>query len=245
MPATVPPALAARLLGLLDLTSLGEDDSPAHIEALCASARQGVPPAAVCVYPEHVTTAARALAGSTIGLATVVNFPDGSANVLRVAREIRRAIAAGAHEIDLVLPWAAFRHGDLAAARAVLAAARHACGEAHILKLILETGELGTPALIRAASELGIEMGADFLKTSTGKATVNATPEAAAIMLDAIAAHGGRCGFKAAGGIRTPADAVSYFALARERLGDAWITPTRFRLGASALRDALLPLASA
>lgn len=237
-----PRSLAARLVPLLDLTSLGEDDAPAKIDALCARARAGVLPAAVCVYPEHVTTARRALAGTTVKIATVVNFPDGSSDAARVEREIRRALAAGADEIDAVLPWTAFCQGDIAATRAVAEAARRACGTGHVLKLILETGELGTPARIRAAAELGIESGVDFLKTSTGKVKANATPEAAAILLDAIAAHGGRCGFKAAGGIRRLEDAAAYLQLARERLGEGWITPVHFRIGASALYDELVTL---
>lgn len=230
---------AARMVGLLDLTSLGEDDTPARIRALCASALRA-PPAAVCVYPEHVTTAREALAGTPVKVATVVNFPDAAADAQRVARETRRAIAAGADEVDMVLPWRALLAGDAAAARACVDACRSACGPNVALKLILETGELGTPERIRQASELGLDAGVDFLKTSTGKVAVNATPEAAAVMLDAIAARGGRCGFKAAGGIRTPADARVYLALAQERLGADWLTPARFRIGASALFDALL-----
>ena len=113
-------------------------------------------------------------------------------------------------------------------------------GRTSSLKLILETGELGTPELIRQACELGLDAGVDFLKTSTGKVPVNATPGAAAVMLDAIAARDGRCGFKAAGGIRTLDDARVYLALAQERLGADWIRPARFRIGASALFDALL-----
>ncbi len=245
MSDTAPRALAARLLPLLDLTSLGEDDTPGKIEALIARARSGGLPAAVCVYPEHITTAQRARAGLAVKIATVVNFPDGGSDAGRAERETRRAIAAGADEIDLVLPWAALSRGDIAAARAVVDAARHACGHAHALKLILETGQLATPARIRAAAELGIEAGVDFLKTSTGKVVVNATPTAAAVMLDVIAAHGGRCGFKAAGGIRRSADAVVYLQLARERLGDDWITPAHFRIGASALYDELATLLAA
>jgi len=242
---TSPSALAARLLPLLDLTSLGEDDTPEQIQLLCARARCGVLPAAVCVYPEHVSTARRALAGAAVKIASVVNFPDGGSDAARVEREIRRVLAAGADEIDMVLPWAAFCRGDVSAARAVVDAARRACGNAHVLKLILETGELATPGRIRAAAELGIAAGVDFLKTSTGKVAVNATPEAAATVLDVIAAHGGRCGFKAAGGIREPADAAVYLQLAVARLGEGWVTPAHFRIGASALRDALVSLAAA
>lgn len=232
---------AARVLGLLDLTSLGEDDTPARIRRLCAAARSphGLP-AAVCIYPEHITTAREALAGTAVRVATVVNFPEGADDPQRIARETRRAIAAGADEIDMVLPWRALRAGDAARARAGVEACRSACGPGVALKLILETGELGTPALIRQACELGLDAGVDFLKTSTGKVQVNATPAAAAVMLDAIAARGGRCGFKAAGGIRTLADSRVYLALAQERLGADWIRPARFRIGASALFDALL-----
>lgn len=232
---------AARVLGLLDLTSLGEDDTPARIRRLCAAARSphGLP-AAVCIYPEHITTAREALAGTAVRVATVVNFPEGADDPQWIARETRRAIAAGADEIDMVLPWRALRAGDAARARAGVEACRSACGPGVALKLILETGELGTPALIRQACELGLDAGVDFLKTSTGKVQVNATPAAAAVMLDAIAARGGRCGFKAAGGIRTLADSRVYLALAQERLGADWIRPARFRIGASALFDALL-----
>jgi deoxyribose-phosphate aldolase len=239
MPIASMPA--ARLLGLLDLTSLGEDDTPDRIRALCAAARtpHGLP-AAVCVYPEHVTAAREALAGTAVKVATVVNFPDGGDDPQRIARETRRAIAAGADEIDMVLPWRALRAGDAARARAGVDACRAACGPDIALKLILETGELAEPALIRQASELGLDAGVDFLKTSTGKVPVNATPDAAAVMLDAIAERGGRCGFKAAGGIRTPADAQVYLDLARARLGDGWVNPARFRIGASALFDAIL-----
>ena len=232
---------AARVLGLLDLTSLGEDDTPARIRTLCAAARSAhVLPAAVCIHPEHITTAREALAGTAVKVATVVNFPEGADDPQRIARETRRAIAAGADEIDMVLPWRTLQAGDAARARAGVDACRSACGSGIALKLILETGELVSPALIRQACELGLDAGVDFLKTSTGKVPMNATPEAAAVMLDAIAARGGRCGFKAAGGIRTLADARVYLALAQERLGADWINPARFRIGASALFDALL-----
>lgn len=237
MPATAQQRreIAARLLPLLDLTSLGESDTPAHIESLCTSSRtrHGLP-AALCVYPEHVTTVRRAMHGTAAKVATVVNFPDGGSDAARASRETRRALAAGADEIDLVLPYDALRRGERALAEAVVIACREACGSA-ALKLILETGELQTPELIRLACEIGLAAGVDFLKTSTGKVAVNATPQAAALMLDAIARDGGRCGFKAAGGIRTLDDAAIYLGLAAERLGDAWITPEHFRIGASTL----------
>ena len=237
---------ASRVLGLLDLTSLGEDDTPARIRTLCAAARsaRGLP-AAVCIYPEHITNAREALAGAAVKVATVVNFPEGADDPQRIARETRRAIAAGADEIDMVLPWRALQAGDAARARAGVDACRSACGPGIALKLILETGALGTPALIREASELGLDAGVDFLKTSTGKVAVNATPEAAQILLQATHARGGQCGFKAAGGIRTLADAVGYFALADDILGPNWATPAHFRFGASSLLGEILAVLDA
>jgi deoxyribose-phosphate aldolase len=225
VPVNARRALAIRLLPLLDLTSLGEGDTPAQIEALCASARtvQGLP-AALCVYPEHVAK-----------VATVVNFPDGGGDSARAVRETRRALAAGADEIDLVLPYRALRRGESALAETVVKACRDVCTDGATLKLILEIGELGTPELVRQACAIGLDARVDFLKTSTGKVAVNATPAAAALMLDAIAQDGGRCGFKAAGGIRTLADAEVYLELAATRLGEDWIDPVHFRIGASTL----------
>ncbi len=228
-------ALALRLIPLLDLTSLGEDDTPGSIEALCASAqtRHGSP-AALCIYPEHITTVRRAL-GADVRVATVVNFPDGGEDPRRVVRETRRALAAGADEIDLVLPYRALLRGDADAADAVVRACRDACGSSVALKLILETGELKRDALILQACSIGLTAGVDFLKTSTGKVPINATHAASILMLDAIARDGGRCGFKAAGGIRTLAHARAYVELAESRLGADWISPAHFRIGASAL----------
>ena len=247
MPAETrsPHAMAVRLLSLLDLTSLGEDDTPAKIEALCQSA-VAAPclPAAVCVYPEHITTARRCLGSAAVKVAAVVNFPDGGSDPGRAERETRRALGAGADEIDLVLPYRALLDGDSACARTVVRACRAVCSDGVVLKLILETGVLATPELIHAGCAIGLEEGVDFLKTSTGKAPVNATPNAAALILDAIAAAGGRCGFKAAGGIRTLDDAVIYLQLAEARLGAGWCDAKHFRIGASALFGALSRIAS-
>jgi deoxyribose-phosphate aldolase len=229
--------LARRALAALDLTSLGEDDTPATIEALCASAvGAGGPPAAVCVYPEHVTTARRALEACSVAavrVATVTNFPDGAADAARASRETRRAVAAGADEIDVVFPWRLLRGGDAAGGSALVAACREAA-RGRVLKVILETGELQEPTLIRTASELALAAGADFIKTSTGKVPINATPASARVMLEAIRDHG-HGGFKAAGGVRRLEDAATYFALADEILGPGWATPARFRIGASGL----------
>lgn len=238
---TTPRDLALRLLPLLDLTSLGEDDTPVQIAALCAAAVSAHPgPAAVCVYPEHVTTARHALGEGTISVATVVNFPGGDGRPEHIHRETRRALAAGAQEIDMVFDYRAFLRGDVALATDGVIACREACANAVPLKLILETGVLGDVSLIQQASRIGIEAGADFLKTSTGKVTVNATLPAAGAMLDAIDATGGRCGLKVSGGIRTLDDAAPYLALVDARMGADWATPRHFRIGASALFSALL-----
>ena len=233
--------LALRLLPLLDLTSLGEDDSPEAIESLCASACTGHgTPAAVCIYPEHVTTARRALRDSDVRIATVVNFPDGSSDRGRVLRVTRRALAAGADEIDLVLPQKLETPNDRLTAQDVVRGCRQLCTGGVTLKLILETGVLQSPQRIQQACEIGLAAGVDFLKTSTGKAAVGATLEATAVMLEAIAAGGGHCGIKIAGGVRSIVQAEQYLAQAEARLGSSWITPTHFRVGASSLFDELV-----
>lgn len=233
-------AQAQRLLSLLDLTSLGEDDTPQQIEQLCASAHtaHGLP-AAICVYPEHITTVRRAMGGSACRVASVVNFPDGSADPDRIRRETRRAQAAGADEIDLVFAWRAFLAGEVDLARRAVAACRAACGADVALKLILESGELASPDMIAAASRLGIAAGVDFLKTSTGKVAEGATPVAAALMLDAIVESGSACGLKLSGGIRTLVQASSYLQQVEARMGSAWVSPRHLRFGASALFDEL------
>lgn len=234
-------AAAAQALAVLDLTSLGEQDTPEKIEALCASARTPYGfPAAVCVYPEHVTTACRSLRGTPVKVATVVNFPDGGEDAGRVGRESLRALAAGADEIDLVLPYRALLRGESSLAAEVVRRCRAVCGGGAVLKLIIETGELRSAERIRQACAIGIDAGVDFLKTSTGKAATHATPEAVAAMLDAIAAASARCGLKVAGGIRTLAQARAYLDLAASRFGPGWVAPAHLRIGASALLAELL-----
>ena len=230
--------VARRSLAALDLTSLGEDDTPARIEGLCASAvGAGGLPASVCVYPEHIATARRALdatGASAVKVATVVNFPDGGDDAGRASRETRRAVAAGADEVDIVLPWRALAAGNAAAATQVVIACREA-SPGRVLKVILETGGLADPALVRAASDLALDGGADFIKTSTGKLPVGATPAAVRVMLEAIHERGGCAGLKVSGGVRTLADAATYLQLADAAMGAGWATPAHFRIGASGL----------
>ena len=229
---------ARRALAALDLTSLGEDDTPAQIRSLCAAAAgPGGLPASVCVYPEHIATARSALdaAGArTVKVATVVNFPDGGDDPDRAARETRRAVAAGADEVDMVLPWRALAAGSPQVAARAVAACREA-SPGRVLKVILESGSLAEPARVRAASDLALEGGADFIKTSTGKVPVGATPAAARVMLESIRSRGGRAGLKVSGGVRTLGDAAAYLQLVDTTMGPGWATPAHFRIGASGL----------
>ena len=236
-----PKAVAARALPLLDLTDLGDDATEAGALALC---RRAVTPygtvAAVCLWPRFVATAKAALAGTSVKIATVVNFPAGGEDTRAVVAETEKAIADGADEIDLVMPWRAFLAGRRGFAETQIVRVKRACGETAHLKVILETGEIGDPDEIRAAADLALSAGADFVKTSTGKVAINATPEAAEILLEAVRASGRPAGFKAAGGIRTVADAARYLAIADRVMGPDWVAPSTLRIGASGLLDALL-----
>ncbi|ALM53213.1 deoxyribose-phosphate aldolase [Halomonas huangheensis] len=236
--------IARQALALMDLTSLNDNDTDAVIEALCQRAKTPAgSPAAICIYPQFVVTAHRALVAhqlnGKIKIATVTNFPAGNDDPMAAARESREAVASGADEVDVVFPWRALLAGDENVGRDLVEMCRAACGD-RLLKVIIESGELKDPALIRRASELAIAGGADFIKTSTGKVPVNATPEAARIMLEVIRDSGRPVGFKAAGGVRTAEDAAIYLDLANEIMGANWVSPKTFRFGASGLLDNLL-----
>ncbi len=231
---------AGRLLAVLDHTSLGEDDSPETIRALCDVALSGEGrPAAVCVHPEHVAAARRALdAGGApeVAVASVVNFPDGGSDADRAKLETGCALAAGAGEIDFVYPWRAHLAGDHAIGPAMVARCKADCGE-RILKVILETGELGDAGRIRELAAAALDAGADFIKTSTGKRG-GATLESARVILEWLRDRG-RGGFKAAGGIRTLPQAASYLELADRIGGAGWAAPRRFRIGSSSILAAI------
>ena len=237
-------ASARQALSLMDLTSLNDTDTDDVITALCQQANTPAGhPAAVCVYPAFIATARKALAAaglSGVRVATVTNFPDGSTDIERAVSETRSAIASGAHEVDVVFPYRALIDGDSDTGRRLVTACKAACGDSVQLKVIIESGELGTPERIRQASDIAIAAGADFIKTSTGKVPVNATLDAAEIMLTAIRDSGKDVGFKAAGGIRTAADAEAYLQLAGRLMGADWVTPAHFRFGASSLLNDLL-----
>jgi len=232
-----------RLLACLDLTRLTPDDDPAAVEAFCASAnhRHGAP-AAVCIRPEFVVCAVKTLIAQGLRdrgrVATVANFPGGDGPRDAVAKTIDTALADGADEIDLVLPWRDVAAGQLADASRLLSEARDRTA-GRTLKVILETGAL-SPAAIDRAADLALDHGVDFLKTSTGFGHPGADPEAALRLLDRIAANHASCGLKVSGGIRTPDEADSYLALAERRMGQDWPDPHRFRIGASGLFGALI-----
>ena len=234
-------AVAARALGCLDLTNLAEGCDAAQVDALCArAATPHGPVAAVCLWPRFVAQARRRLGpGDRIRIATVVNFPGGDGALPDVVAEARAAMAAGADEIDLVVPYRALMAGDGAAVDRMVAAVREACPSA-LMKAILETGVLQHDARVADAARRAIAAGADMLKTSTGKAPVSATLEAAAVLLGAIREAGRPVGFKAAGGIGSTAVAGRYLALADDVMGPGWAGPATFRFGASSLLDDLL-----
>lgn len=233
--------IAVRALRSLDLTDLTDTCTDQAIDALCKKALDPRGPvAAVCVWPQFVKRAQENLKGSTVRIATVVNFPAGGEDVSRVSDDTQEALSDGANEIDLVIPYEAVRRGDLGAAAEMVEAVRELVDGDRLLKVILETGELKDPKLIEAASLVAIEAGADFIKTSTGKTPVSATPEAAEIMLRAIRASGRPVGLKPSGGIRTVADAGIYLNLADQIMGPGWATPKTFRIGASSVYDALI-----
>ncbi len=238
-------------LSMVDLTTLEGQDTPERVQALCRKARTpflempDLPStAAVCVYPTMVPVAKRAVAGSTVKVAAVATaFPSGLSPLPIKLDEVRRTIDLGADEIDMVIDRGAFLAGNDHQVFEEIAAVKEACGPI-TLKVILETGELGTLDNVAAASRLAITAGGDFIKTSTGKIKPAATLETTLVMLEAIREHylqtGVRIGMKPAGGIRTATLALHYLVLVAETLGADWMTNERFRFGASSVVNDLL-----
>ncbi|MDH3658748.1 MAG: deoxyribose-phosphate aldolase [Alphaproteobacteria bacterium] len=235
--AEATPSAAARILPLVDLTSLKGDETEAEIEALADRAMaKGV--AAVCVYPKFVTTARQRLGTDPVGLASVVNFPDGSDDIFRTVEETKAIIADGADEIDMVAPLDAIMEGDVGLVTEMVDAVK-AVADGRMLKVILETGRLQDPARITAAARAAIMAGADMLKTSTGKAPTGARLEDAAVLLAVLEEADGRVGLKLSGGIRTASQAAGYLHLIEHFMTSGWISPKTVRFGASSLLDDL------
>ena len=238
-------------ISMIDLTTLEGKDSEGKVLQLCQKARHPLPGdasvpsvAAVCVYPNFVAVARRGLAGTTIRVASVATgFPAGQVPLELKIADTRRAVEDGADEIDMVIDRGAFLEGESARVFDEIARVKEACGDAH-LKVILETGELLTYDNVRRASAIAIAAGGDFIKTSTGKIQPASTPGVVLVMLEAIRdfylATGRRIGMKPAGGVRTTKQALHLLVIVKETLGDAWLTPDLFRLGASTLTNDLL-----
>jgi deoxyribose-phosphate aldolase len=241
-------------ISMMDLTTLEGKDTAGKVRQMCQKALRPLdsdgsigPCGAVCVYPNLVPVAKSVLQGSPVKVASVAtSFPAGQSPLPVKLDDVRRAVEFGADEIDMVIDRGAMLSGDYAKVFDEIAATKDACGQAH-LKVILETGELGSYDVVRKASELGIAAGGDFIKTSTGKIQPAATPGVTLVMLEAIRDHfyatGRRIGMKPAGGVRTAKQALQYLVIVKETLGDAWLTPDLFRFGASALlNDVLMQL---
>jgi deoxyribose-phosphate aldolase len=233
---------ALRALKLLDLTDLNDGCREDQVEALIQKAlTPHGPVAAVCLWPQFVSIASKRLKGKGVKVATVINFPKGGDDVERAIEDAEEALRDGADEIDLVMPWHALLAGDEIAVRSMIGEVLDLVEDAKArLKVILETGELPDQATIRKAADIAIDCGAHFIKTSTGKTKVSATPDAVRTMLAAIKAADRTVGIKPSGGIRTLADATLYLDLVDAAMGPVWASPGTFRFGASGLYDALL-----
>ncbi len=243
-----------RAITCIDLTTLAGDDTPGRIKRLCAKARQPVRAdmlarmglegervtvGAVCVYPNRVKDAVEALRGTDIPVASVATgFPAGQTPLPQRIQEIEQAVETGAREIDVVISRNHVLTGDWRALYDELKQFRSACGESH-MKTILATGDLGTLKQVYQASLVAMMAGTDFIKTSTGKETVNATLEVSLVMVRAIRDYlertGYKIGFKPAGGISTAKQTMAWQSLMKEELGDEWLMPNLFRIGASSL----------
>jgi deoxyribose-phosphate aldolase len=239
------------ILSMIDLTTLEGQDTPGKVRQLCQKAihlhdaMPGLPHvAAVCVYPTMVHVAREALRGYDIHVASVATaFPSGQSRLDVKLDDTRMAVEAGADEIDMVISRGAFLAGDYGYVFDEIRAVKEACGDVH-LKVILETGELGTLDRVRRASALAMHAGADFIKTSTGKIQPAATMQVTLVMLQAIRDYfretGRMVGMKPAGGISSAKLAIHYLVMLRETLGNAWMTPEWFRFGASSLANDVL-----
>jgi deoxyribose-phosphate aldolase len=226
---------AKKILSLIDLTSLNDNDTNENIKSLCDNA---ITPygkvAAICIYSRFIPFASEYLKDKNIKIATVTNFPHGSNDIDLALYETELAIKRGADEVDIVFPYHELINGNDKIGFEIVHDAKKICGNKS-LKVIIESGVLVKPELIKLASEISIDAGADFIKTSTGKVSINATLDATETMLQCIKESKKQCGFKAAGGIKTVTEAILYLELTREIMGLEWITAKNFRFGASSL----------
>lgn len=239
------------ILSMIDLTTLEGKDSPGKVKQLCYKAAHlhdqfpHLPTvAAICVYPTMVPVAKKALEGTGIKVASVATaFPSGMTSLEYKLEEVKMVVDAGADEVDMVISRGKFLRGEYQYVSDEIARVKETCGKSH-LKVILETGELVTLDNVRIASDLAMEAGADFIKTSTGKVSPAATPPVVLVMLEAIRDYykqtGKKIGMKPAGGISKAKLAVQYLVMVRETLGQDWLTADLFRFGASSLANDVL-----
>ena len=239
------------VLSMIDLTTLEGKDSPGKVKQLCYKAAHlhdqfpNLPSvAAICVYPTMVPIAKETLEGTNINVASVATaFPSGMTSLEYKLEEVKMVVTAGADEVDMVISRGKFLQGEYNYVADEIAQVKEACGEAH-LKVILETGELVTLDNVRLASDIAMEAGADFIKTSTGKVSPPATPPVVLVMLEAIRDYykktGKMIGMKPAGGISKAKLAIQYLVMVRETLGQDWLTSDLFRFGASSLANDVL-----
>ncbi|OOH89679.1 deoxyribose-phosphate aldolase [Pasteurellaceae bacterium 15-036681] len=239
--------IAQQALSLMDLTTLNDNDTDEKVISLCQQAKTEFgSPAAICIYPRFIPIARKTLKQlglEKIKIATVTNFPHGNDDIEIALAETKAAIAYGADEVDVVFPYRALIAGNTQIGFELVQQCKQLCSAQNVLlKVIIETGELKTEQLIRQASEISIQAGADFIKTSTGKVPVNATLESARIMLETIRDLNvaDSVGFKAAGGVKTSEEAQQYLQLAKDILGTDWVNSAHFRFGASSLLANLL-----
>ena len=235
---------AQTALSLMDLTTLNDHDTDQVVVSLCQQAKTNIGnTAAICIYPQFIPAAKKALKAlnaQEIKIATVTNFPHGNDDIAKAVEQTKQAVSLGADEVDVVFPYRALISGNSQIGFDLVSACKQACGENVLLKVIIESGELKTAELIKLASEISIDAGADFIKTSTGKVSINATLESAEIMLNVIKNKNTNIGFKAAGGVKTASDAKAYLDLTASIMGEDWIDAKHFRFGASSLLADLL-----
>lgn len=233
------------LIQWLDLTRLVEADTSENVRTFCEQARTPFGNvAAVCVYTEFIAEVAPLFSNTDIQIASVVNFPHGQNPIEVVVEKIQDAIEHGATEIDVVMPYFLLREKKDEEVFGFVKQCRQSCGENITMKVIIESGELQEPALIKTASDIVIESKADFIKTSTGKTKTGATLEAAKIILSCIKNSNSDVGIKISGGIRTVSSAFEFVDLISNEMGEQWLIKNHFRIGASSLLDEILKLAN-
>lgn len=233
---------AKKLIPLIDLTRLNDQDTPQTIETLCHKAKTPYGfIAAVCIHPQFVKLTYKLLMNTPVKVATVANFPKGNQLITDCIETIKQSIADGADEIDVVMPYATYLEGNTDRVKKFLQVCRSICAPPTVLKVIIETGALMNHDIIFSATNLAIQTGADFIKTSTGKITTGATLEAVELILEAIKNYlEKKIGLKISGGVRTIEQALAYFQLVEKNMGKEWISPNTVRFGASRLLDEIL-----